>query len=87
MPFRELISAYSKNQKLTNYLTDSMKQRTSEANSFSGTQGIPHILWKVKVYYRVHNSSPHVPARSTPYYFWKSFLILYSKNCYETVTL
>jgi hypothetical protein len=39
-----------------------MKKSPSwEANKFSASQEIPHILWKLKVHYRIHNSPPPVP--------------------------
>jgi len=34
-------------------LTYSMEQSPSEANEFSASQEIPHILWDVKVHYHV----------------------------------
>ena len=33
-----------------------------EANRFSATQEIPHILWKRKVYHRIRNISPQDPT-------------------------
>jgi hypothetical protein len=62
-----------------------MEQRHScEANSFSASQEIPHILWNPEVRYRIHKSTPPFPilsqlnsvhAHPTP---WRSILILSS---------
>ena len=42
-----------------------MQQSPSgEANMFSPKQEIPHILWSLKVYYRIHKSPPPVPFLS-----------------------
>jgi hypothetical protein len=51
--------------KLTNNLTKSMKYSPSwEANKFPADQDISCMLWKLKVPYRVHSSSPHAPVLS-----------------------
>jgi hypothetical protein len=42
-----------------------MEQRPSwEANSFSGSQEIPRILWYPEVHYRIHNSLQPAPILS-----------------------
>ena len=72
---------------LTYLLTHSTQHSHSwEANRFSASQEIPHILWNPKVHYHIHNCQPHVPILSqfdpvhtpphpTP---WKPILILSS---------
>jgi len=48
-----------------------MEQRPSwEANRFSGRQDIPHILWNLKVHYRVYKCLPlvHILSHSDPIY-------------------
>jgi len=52
----------------TYLITFSMEQSTSwEANRFSASQGIPRILWKPKVHYRIHKCPPPVPILSQIY--------------------
>ena len=46
-------------------LTYYMEQSPSwEANRFSATQEIPHILWNSMVHYRIHKCPPSVPILS-----------------------
>ena len=50
---------------LTYILTYSMQHSPSwEANRFSASQEIPHILWNPKVHYRIHKCLPTVPILS-----------------------
>jgi hypothetical protein len=47
------------------YVTNSMEQGlSSEANSHSASQEIPHLLWNLKAHYCVHNSLLLVPILS-----------------------
>jgi len=46
-------------------MTDYIKQSSSsEANRFSASQEIPHIVWHLKVQYRIRKSKPSVPIQS-----------------------
>ena len=50
---------------LTYSLTHSMQQSPSwEADPFSATQEIPHILWNVMVHYSIHKCPPPAPMLS-----------------------
>ena len=47
------------------FLTYSMEQSPSwEANQFSASQEIPHILWNPKVHYHIHRYPPPGPSIS-----------------------
>jgi hypothetical protein len=46
------------------FLIYSMKQIPfREANRFSATQEIPHILWNLKVHYHIHKCLPPIPIQ------------------------
>jgi len=45
-------------------LTYYMEQSPWEANRFSGSQEIPHILWNLNIHYRIHKCPPPVPILS-----------------------
>ena len=76
---------------LVHLLTHSMEQSPfGEANQFSAGQGGPHILWNLKVHYRIYKSPPPVPILTqtnlfhvTPNqsHFCISILILISHLC------
>jgi len=47
---------------LTDWLTNSMEHSCSwETNRSSASQEIPHILWDLKVHYRIHEQLLPVP--------------------------
>ena len=53
---------------LTYLLTHSMEWSPSlEPNRFSAGQEIPHILWNLKIHYRIYKSLPPVPILSQLY--------------------
>jgi hypothetical protein len=68
----------------TYFLTYFMELSPSwEANRFSTSQEIPHILWYPKVHYRIHNCPPpvsilsHLDLLHTPHPFsWRSIFML-----------
>ena len=65
-PFRPIhFASHSYMFRLTFLLTYSMKQSPSwEANGFSASQEIPHILWNPKFHYCIHKSPPPLPTFS-----------------------
>ena len=75
---------HRRTEHLTKYQITSMENsRSWEANRFSASHVIPHILWKPKFHYRIQKCQPPVPTPSqldpahTPVpYFLKIHLII-----------
>lgn len=66
----------------TSPFTNSMQQNPSwQAKRFSNCHEIPCILWKLEVYYYIHQSSPPSISWATwiqsisPFHFWRSILL------------
>jgi hypothetical protein len=65
---------------ITYLLSYCMEQSPSwEANQFSGSQEIAHILWKPKVLYRIHKWLPSVPELC--FFMYISYLRSYISVC------
>jgi hypothetical protein len=65
LPHSQLPANWSKLTYLFTFLiTYSMEKSRSEANRFSASQEIPHILRNPEVHYRIHKCPPHVPILS-----------------------
>jgi hypothetical protein len=52
-----------------------MEKSPSKANRSSDSQDIPRLVWKAKVYDRIHDSPPHDPLLSQLSPFLASNLI------------
>jgi hypothetical protein len=46
------------------HLANSMEHSSSDNNNSEASKGIPHGLWKPKVYYSVHNNPPRFSIQS-----------------------
>jgi hypothetical protein len=60
----DISMVYTNFRQFSPFLLYSMKQCSWEANRFSASQEIPHILWNPKVYYHLHKFPPPVPVLS-----------------------
>ena len=89
MTYRRICQSYEMSNRpitllLTHSLTHSIQQSPySEANRFSASQEIPHVLWKPNVHYRIHKCPPPFlilsqldPVHTTTSHFLKIHLCI-----------